>query len=396
MATPRLAGSPWQLASQNQPWGKELWQEWGQDLHKQGRLHPQVVLHGGYGKRNLGDDAILEMLLSQIQEAIPRAQITVVCHGPVEVRARYGVPACHFASWAALKTILMADIYIIGGGGIINRINSYSGLLRLRALDPKGKFLFIAAAIAKLRGARLDFHAIGATSFPDFVVRWLAPQILNRADALTVRDRHSQEILQAVGVQRPIRVVSDPAVKLESAPSKAARQLLIETDIDLDRLKVGINFRYVAEPDIDNSQTVRDVARLVEWLRVEWEAQVVFLPFGRHPSRQVENDLIFAHEVARQLKHRQDFYILERDIQPAEMKAILGQMDLCVLERLHSVILAVSTGVPFISVIYDHKVAAFVDMAGLKDTKLPLRQFNFEIAREKVAALLEQQHKKDG
>lgn len=394
MATPRLTENPGQSASQNQPWSKELWRKWGQDLHKQGRLRPHVVLHGGYGKRNLGDDAILEVLLAQIQEAIPWAQITVVCHGPAEVRARYGVPACHFASWAALKAILTADVYIIGGGGIINRINSYSGFLRLRALDPKGKFLFIAAAIAKLKGARLDFHAIGTTSFPDFVVRWLAPRILNRADALTVRDRRSQEILQAAGVQRPIRVVPDPVVELETAPPETARQLLIETGIALDRLKVGINFRYVAETDIDNTQTVRDVARLVEWLQVEWDAQVVFLPFGRHPSRQVENDLLFAHEVAGQLKHRQGFYILERDIRPAEMKAVLGQMDLCVLERLHSVILAAPTGVPLISVIYDQKVAAFADMAGLKDTKLPLRQFNFETAREKVAALLEQQYTK--
>lgn len=395
MATPRLVEGPWQLTDQDRLSGIELWRQWGRDLQKRGCLHPRVVLHGGYGKRNLGDDAILEVLLAQIQEAIPSAQITVVCHGPTEVCVRYGVSACHFASWAALKAILTADIYIIGGGGIINRINIYSGFRRLRVLDPKGKFLFVAAAIAKLGGARLDFHAIGTTSFPDPVVRWLAPRVLNWADALTVRDRCSQEMLRLAGVRGPIPVMLDPVVGLEPAPPEVARQLLSEAGITLDRLKVGINFRYVAEPDMDNAQTVRHVARLVEWLQVERDAQVIFLPFGRHPSRQVENDLLFAHEVTGHLNHRQDFYILESDLRPAEMKAVLGQMDLCLLERLHAVILAASTGVPLISVIYDHKVAAFADMAGLQDTKLPLRQFNFEMVREKVAALLEQQGNKD-
>jgi polysaccharide pyruvyl transferase WcaK-like protein len=394
MATPRLAEGLWQLTDQDRPSGTELWRQWSRDLQERGCLHPHVVLHGGYGKRNLGDDAILEVLLAQIQEAIPSAQITVVCHGPTEVRVRHDVSACHFASRAALKAIFTADIYIIGGGGIINRINIYSGFRRLRVLDPKGKFLFVAAAIAKLGGARLHFHAIGATSFPDPVVRWLAPRVLNWADALTVRDGCSQEMLRTAGVRGPIPVIPDPVVRLEPAPPKVARQLLSEAGITLDRLKVGINFRYVSEPDIDNAQTVRDVARLVEWLQVEQDAQVIFLPFGRHPSRQVENDLLFAREVAGHLNHHKDFYILESDLRPAEMKAVLGQMDLCLLERLHSVILAAATGVPLISVIYDSKVAAFADMAGLQDTKLPLRQFNFETAQEKVAALLERQRKR--
>ncbi len=396
MATPRLVGGWRQLLSTDLRSGVALWRQWGQDLKKRGRQKPRVVLHGGYGKRNLGDDAILEVLLAQVQEAIPSVRIAVLCHGPAEVRTRHEVPACHFASWAALKAIFTADIYIIGGGGIINQINTYSGFRRVRVLDPKGKFLFVAAAMAKLGGARLDFHAIGATSFPDPVVRWLAPRVLNRADALTVRDVYSQEILRAAGVREPIPVVPDPVAGLEPAPPQVAEQLLAEAGIAPDRLKVGINFRYVAEPDIDNDQTVRDVARLVEWLRAEWDAQVIFVPFGRHPNRPVENDLLFAREVAGQLDTCRDFYVLERDIRPAEMKAILGRMDVCVLERLHAVILAAPTGVPLVSVIYDRKVAAFADMVGLQDTKLPLRQFDFETARERVGALLERQRKEKG
>ena len=78
---------------------------------------PKVVLHGGYGKHNLGDDAILDVLLSQIQQHLPTARVTVLAHGPDFVRARYGVPAYHFSALKAIGTILSADLYVIGGRG---------------------------------------------------------------------------------------------------------------------------------------------------------------------------------------------------------------------------------------------------------------------------------------
>jgi polysaccharide pyruvyl transferase CsaB len=364
------------------------WRLWGQALQERGRLHPRIVLHGGYGKRNLGDDAILEVLLSQVRQVFPSAHITVVCHGPAEVRARHQVTAYHFAAWQTLRAIVQADVYIIGGGGIVNRVNIYSGFRRLRILDPKGKFLFVAAALAKLCGARVDFHAIGATSFPDPVVRWLARFVLNRSDALTVRDQRSQDILRSAGVRVPIPVILDPVTQLEPASPESARQMLAEEGISLDRLKVGINFRYVAEPDIDNANTIREVAQLAGYLLDQYNAQVIFLPFGRHPTKKVENDLAFALEVANQLQHRRGFHILEKECSPVEMKALLGQMDLCILERLHAVILAAPMRVPIISVIYDHKVAAFADMAGLGDSQIPLREFSFESAREEIESTL--------
>jgi polysaccharide pyruvyl transferase CsaB len=389
MATPQPVDGARMPAYRVPPWDPAIWLQWAEELRERGRLRPRIVLHGGYGKRNLGDDAILEVLLSRVQEAFPTARVTVVCHGPAEVHARHQVDAYHFTSWQTLKAILQADVYIIGGGGIVNRINTYSGFRRLRVLDPKGKFLFVAAALAKLCGARVDFHTIGATSFPDPVVRWLARFVINRSDALTVRDQRSQDILRSAGVRGRIPVVLDPVTQLEPASPEWARQRLTKEGVYLDRLKVGINFRYVAEPDIDNAYIVREVARLVRDLLDKYNnSQIIFLPFGRHPTKEVENDLAFARQVANRLQHQRRFHVLEGECSPAEMKALLGQMDLCILERLHAVILAAPMGVPIVSVIYDHKVAAFADMAGLGDNQIPLRQFSFESARKKIDSIL--------
>ena len=352
----------------------EHWQRWRERLP----AAPVIVLHGGYGKRNLGDEAILHVLLGQLRCVFPDGRIIVLGHGPGEIERDHGVEAGYFVSRRAAEAILHADLYIIGGGGIINRINSYSGWRRLPILDPKGKFLFLAALLARWRGAKVIFHAVGATSVPDPLVGWLARAAMSRADEVSVRDPLSRRVLQGLRVWRDIRVIPDPAMQLEAAPAHVAQEILRREGIEPDERLVGLSFRAVAEPDIDNGATARIVAQVADWLAERYGAQICFLPFGRHPNKPVENDLVFAQEVAKQVQYGERFHVLQHLCTPPEMKAILGEMDFALLERLHAVILAAGAGTPFLAVSYEDKVAEFVRSIGRANDWLALREFSFE------------------
>ncbi len=65
---------------------------------------PRVVIHGGYGKNNMGDDALLHVIRGRVLAAFPNAEIHVVCHGPERVVERYRddpagpVTSSHFKS----------------------------------------------------------------------------------------------------------------------------------------------------------------------------------------------------------------------------------------------------------------------------------------------------------
>ncbi len=364
-----------------------IWGVYRAELEARGCTSPLVVIHGGYGKHNLGDDAILDVLLSELRTTIPAARFVVLCHGPAEVQRRHDVEAHHFASRGALRAILTADVYVIGGGGIVNKINVYSGFRRFPILDPKGKFLFVAALVAGLRGARVVFHAIGATSVPDPLVGWLAKLAMGRADSVSVRDPLSGQVLRRLGVRRDVPVVNDPALALEPVAPEMARQLLRGEGVELGRPVVGLNFRYVAEEGVDNARTVETVARLVDWLIEECGAEVIFLPFGRHPHKPVENDEGFAGQVGKRLHYPERYRILRREPTPAEMKAIVGQMTLCIFERLHATILAASMGVPLLGVAYDNKVTQFMKMAELSEAVIALKDFDFEAVRARLLRL---------
>ncbi len=349
-----------------------LWEGYQDWLEQRGIRQPRVVLHGGYGKNNLGDDAILDVLIERTLRHLPEARITVVCHGPDNVRARYdglaGLTACHFKSRAAAEAIIRSHIYLIGGGGIVNRINVYSGRQRWKIFDPKGKVLFLAALGAKLCGAKTHFYAIGATSFPDAGVKALARLVLRSADTVSVRDPLSVENLRSLGLRREIVRVLDPALSLRPDEPEAAEKALQRWGVAArPRRRLGIGFRYVRDPSVDNQAKVRAVADLVRHLIRETGGQVVFIPASHHPSEHYEDDLDFGRQVRSVVGESEDFALIEEYYHPRLMMALLAAMDFNLMERLHAVILTSLTGVPFFAVAYDAKVAEYAKLVGCGD-----------------------------
>jgi len=353
-----------------------LWEGYQQWLEERGIRQPRVAVHGGYGKNNLGDDAILDVLIERTLRHLPDARITVVCHGPDNVRRRYddvaGLTACHFKSRAAAVAVVRSHIYIIGGGGIVNRINVYSGRQRWKILDPKGKVLFLAALGAKLAGAKTHFYAIGATSFPDAGVKALARLVLRTADTVSVRDPLSVENLRSLGLRREIVRVLDPALSLRPDEPEAAESVLQQWGVAArPRRRVGVAFRYVRDASTDNQAKVRAVADLVRHLVRKTGCQVVFIPASHHPSEHYEDDLDFGRQVRSILGPTDDFSLIEQYYHPRLMMALLAAMDFNLMERLHAVILTSQTEVPFFAVAYDAKVAEYARLVGCADRMIP-------------------------
>jgi polysaccharide pyruvyl transferase WcaK-like protein len=363
-----------------------LWQGYIDWLRQKGIENPRITIHGGYGKNNTGDDAILHVLIERIKKYIPKAQITVICHGPKQITLWYPeVSACHFKSLTALKAICRSHIYLIGGGGIIDRINTYSGYQRFKIFDMKGKFLFFAALLAKWFGASTHFYAIGATSFPDPLVKLLTKFVLPRVDVVSVRDPLSHKNLCNLGIKRELIFVLDPALSLEPSPKEEAKKILKSLGIsERSRPLVGLNMRYVRDGLTDNQKTVSETIRMVHYLNQEKGCDVFFIPISQNPFKHFEDDLDFGRKIKAGLGNPAHFFLLERYYHPTLMMAILGEMDFCILERLHAVILAYKMGVPFFVISYDDKVSEFVKLVGQEEKMIDLSEFSLEKVREKI------------
>jgi polysaccharide pyruvyl transferase WcaK-like protein len=375
-----------------------LWESYAELIQKKGIEHPRVVIHGGYGKNNMGDDAILHVLLTRTKKYLPKADIMVVCHGPDNVLKWYpDISACHFKSFSALRAIAKSHIYFIGGGGIINVINTYSGYRTFRIFDLKGKFLFVAAYLAKIFGAKTHFYAVGATSFPDPVVKLLARIVMNQADVVSVRDSLSITNLRRIGVKKELVQVLDPALSLQPAHKETALAVLKECGIHRgQRPIVCINMRYVNDKVIDNRKTIAETIVLIRYLINEKMCDVFFIPVSQHPSNHFEDDLDFGRQVKKGLNLTSHFYLMEKYYHPTVMMAVLREMDFCILERLHAVILASKTGVPFFAVAYDNKVSEFVKTTGRENMMIDLNGFNMGIIIKKIGTHIDRLEPRQG
>lgn len=317
-----------------------------------------VLLVGGYGAGNLGDEAILCGLLSALPAAVTR--LTVVSHDPattvadhaedppagVDLRAIRPTPA------TLSRQLLAVDAVVVGGGGIFSRyMGPYAAKLPAFAL----------AALAL--GKPVHWTAIGVyDSTPKRVVPLLRAALV-RSDSVTVRDPASLDTLTRWGVPG-VRLVDDPATWL-SASERDGRRILADAGVDPDRPVLAIAARRVADPDRSDRlfEAYREVAET--YGRHGW--QLVYLPFCRHPSEPVERD----QQVCVALAARCGGQVLPV-ARASDLLDVVAACDALVATRLHAMLFAHVAETPFVAVAYATKVRSLLDALGHADSGVAL------------------------
>jgi polysaccharide pyruvyl transferase WcaK-like protein len=192
-------------------------------------------------------------------------------------------------------------------------------------------------------------------------------------------------------VRRDIVKVLDPALSLEPTEEDytEAEALLVEAGAIEHPLRlrplVGLNFRWVGDPAVDNENSLLQAVRLSQDLH-ERGFDVIFLPISQHPDKHLEDDLDFGRRLRHELGAPGWFALLETYPNPGAYMALLGACDALVLSRLHAVILGTMMGVPIAIVTYDDKVSEFVKLSGQQDRMIELSEFTLE----KLAPVLDE------
>ena len=132
-------------------------------------------------------------------------------------------------------------------------------------------------------------------------------------------------------------------------------EILRKAGVSLDgRLTVGWAIR---ERDTD-SRFVKELLRSIQMMKDKYNAQSVLIPF------HYEEDGEVCRHIAAQLPDDTAVCLNEKYLSE-DMLSIIGNMDLLVGVRLHSLIYAAIMGVPLIGISYDPKCTAFLNSVGL-------------------------------
>lgn len=297
----------------------------------------RFLISGYYGFGNLGDEALLRVIVSQLKGRYPYGEIDVLSAKPEETAHELRVDATpRWDAKAVRRAIDRADVVISGGGGLLQNATSlrslvyYAGILRAAAKADRKAMIF-AQSIGPL----------------DFWGRALVKECCKGLSAATVRDSRSAQLLATLipaGVK--LEHTADP-VFLYDAP---------EEDVDLSAEGLGPQADPLVIVSVRKATGMKDrldvVARAVDRLANRHGARVAFLPIGGAPDAEVSTLVIRKCKTAPVLLPECSLERAANIIRRA--RAVIGM-------RLHALILAARYDVPFLAIPYDPKVGALCD-----------------------------------
>lgn len=326
-----------------------------------------ILISGYYGFDNIGDESILRTLITSLREKIPDCRLTVLSHNPASTREKYGVEAVERMSpKAILRAVRQCDMLISGGGSLLQDVTSSKSI----------HYYLLIIRLAKLLHKKVFIYSQGIGPIHHAANRRATAKALKKADGIVVRDEKSAKLLEEIGIpQERIVITADPVIRMKQPDKAVGSEILARAGIGQNgKLTVGWAIREKTK----DSAFVREVTQSIRYLKETYDAESVLIPFHYEEDREVCS-FVAEQTGARCLTEK---YLSE------DMLSIIGNMDVLVGVRLHSMIYAAIMGVPIIGISYDPKCTAFLGSVGLD--KLSTREtFSAEAFQAEFSRVLE-------
>jgi polysaccharide pyruvyl transferase CsaB len=307
-----------------------------------------IGLLGSYGGLNVGDEAILTSMLATLRAAVPFSEVVVLSRDAPHTRDAHSVDRVIDARRgrcdAVSEEIARLDVLVLGGGGLLYDGEATEYLRHVRT--------------AHRSGVPTVAYAIGVGPLTTPEDRGAVREVVSAMTRVTVRDEDSKRVLQEVGVERPIEVVADPALLLTAEPFPA--DALVRDGVDTSGRLIAMSVREPgrAAPDLAVDAYHSTLAAVADFAVHRFDGQVVFIPMERGDVRE-------SHAVLARMVAPDQARVLHGAYGPLEVLGLMHHMDLAVGMRLHFLIFAALSDVPFVPLPYAGKVADFARAVGV-------------------------------
>ena len=318
----------------------------------------RIGISGSYGGMNLGDEAILQVMLTELRRSLP-VEITVFSHNPQDTLVRHrverAVPVRELSRGEVTPEIAPLDLFILGGGGIL--------------YDAEAADYLREVAIAEELGVPVMVYAVSAGPLQDPEAQRLVRSCLNRAEVITVRERPARHLLEQIGVTQEIQVTADPALLLQ--PEPLPPNTIASEGLSGRHRLVGMSVRErgAAAPDMDEYNYHAMLANAADYMIDRLDADLIFVPMERKVL-----DMQQAHAVISQMAHADRATVLKGEYTPGQILSLVGHFAFVVGMRLHFLMFAAMQQVPFVALPYASKVSGFLDALNIEMP--PAKQVN--------------------
>ncbi len=299
-----------------------------------------VFLFGYYGFENTGDEAILEAIVQQFQQALPDIKLTALTYKAKDTINNYGINAVSRNNFKdIIKAIKESDFVISGGGSLLQDVTSSRSLIYYLAI------IYLANKLGK----KTMFYGNGFGPITKAFNKKLVKYIVNKVDIITVRDYKSKEALKSLGIEKDITITADVTFAMNLPSGKAIEEIYKNEGIDRRKKLIGVSVRrWYGEKDYKEI-----IGKTCDNL-INKNYELVFIPM------QYPEDFHISMEIANLMNKKPK--IIKGKYEPKEVIGIISGLDLLIGMRLHSLIFAAIGAVPMVGLEYDPKILSFLNL----------------------------------
>jgi polysaccharide pyruvyl transferase CsaB len=306
-------------------------------MHKKNKI---ITISGYYGFNNMGDEAVLLSILNILNKKGKNIKPIILSNEPVKTSSAYSVSSIN--RWSikqVVLNILQSNVLISGGGSLIQDVTGVKSLLY---------YLSIIAA-AKIFRKRTMIYSQGIGPLNSNFSKKMVRFVLNYVDCITVRDEASKNLLKKIGVNKDIKVTADPVLCQCSKDIDLSygRNIIKRNGISQEQHIIGIAVRNWD----DLKGYKKEIAKIADKLVLKGY-QVLFVPF------HFPDDISACRDTMRIME--KDAFIMKDNVSVEEMFSLIGNLELMIGMRLHSLIMSAVMNVPMVGISYDPKIDNFL------------------------------------
>ncbi len=292
-----------------------------------------ALVYGYYGKDNIGDDAMLQVIAKQFKKL--SIKTIAVSGNPAKTRTAFGIEAINpKANLANLKY----DFFILGGG---TQIQDY----RLKGFENLVKFFLKA----KKPSVKTCLLSIGSTKLKTAKGRALARKLCENSDLIIMRDNESRDQLRKANVKKQIYVSADLTFTESKKPDRRKRNAILFCPIPFYEI-------FELKPKKDK-QLAEKIAKAIDLVSSDTSAGIKIFPFFK------KYDTIFCKKILSGVKSKK-VRLLKYKPLGMKLTKTFEKFDLVVGMRFHSLVFSAVIGKPFVAIDFTAKTRNLVKAFG--------------------------------
>ena len=295
----------------------------------------RILICGYYGEHNLGDDALLSVLLNQLQGRWTPV-ITARDRRAVHSMAPNVETVDRRSLIAVLKEVRHVDAVILGGGSLLQDSTSTRSLI----------YYVLLIWRAKILQKPVFLWAQGLGPLKRRTSRLLVERTLKTVTSASWRDPGSLQQAENWSLDIPMAIGPDPVWSHTAPDWKSGHSLIL---------------CWRPTPLLSNKGWEQLVNALSQFSE-KHDFNVVWLAFHGQQDADLFTHLCEEALVPEELERRSTV-VCANSI--AQVQKLFSESTMVIAMRLHALILAAVGGVPTSALSYDPKVSAAAELAGL-------------------------------